>query len=426
MRIMVAAWPSTTHVYPVVPLVWALQSAGHEVRVATYPSMADAITKAGLNAVVLGECEELPTKPIIDEQHLAGVTEALKLSPHESVLWAFFRHRVLPVLSKFHADRPAAAGHRPMADDLIDFARTWRPDLILWDASFFAAPLAARACGAAHARLMIGVDYWAWSREIFRERLGDRHPQWGSDPLADLLQPLFERYGVESDDEMFIGQWTVDPTPPRMQLPLDVRYVPVRAVPYNGAVAVPPWVHEPPTRPRVCLTAGLSGRERMVASGVSLPELIRSLAELDIELVATLNKDQLDDDLPLPDNVRLVDYMPLDLLLPSCAAVLHHGGPGTFAAAIAARVPQLITGVLSSWDNGASAPAAQYVVERQAGLAVDQESFSADVLKSGVSRLLEDVSFREGTMALYEDLLAAPSPAAIVPALERLTALHHG
>lgn len=424
MRIMVAAWPSTTHIYPIVPLAWALQSAGHEVRVATYPSMTEVITSAGLTAVQLGENEELPPKPILDQEKLDTVTEALSLDSDESMLWSFFRHRVLPVLSKFYADKSDDETHRPMVDDLVEFARGWQPDLVLWDASFFAAPVAARVCGAAHARLMIGVDYWAWSREVFRERLGRRHPQLGADPLTELIQPMLTRFGFEADDEMLIGQWTVDPTPPRMQLPLDVRFLPVRAVPYNGGTAVPAWVRELPKRPRVCLTVGLSGRERLIASGVSLSELLAQLVELDIELVATLNADQLDADASLPENVRLVEYMPLDLLLPGCSAVIHHGGPGTFGAAVAARVPQLITGVLSSWDNGASGPAAQYVVRRGGGLALGHEEFSVEALKRKLLRILEEPSFREGTAQLHEDLLAAPSPASVVPALERLTAEH--
>ncbi|MGW0826090.1 activator-dependent family glycosyltransferase [Streptomyces sp. NPDC002845] len=417
---MIAAWPSTTHIYPLVPIAWALQSAGHEVRVATYPTMAEAVTGAGLTAVQLGEAEELPPTPLLDKAKLAELTSALNLSPDEGLLWEFFGNRILPVLSKFYPGEPAHAGDRPMVDDLVDFARSWKPDLVLWDASFYAGAVAARACGAAHARLMIGVDYWAWSREIVRERMGPQR----SDPILELIQPMVERFGFAADDEMMTGQWTVDPTPPRMQLPIDVRFVPVRPVPYNGAVTVPQWLHESPVCRRVCLTVGLSGRERLIASGIPLSELLEQLAELDIEVVATLNSDQLDTSRKLPDNVRPVEYLPLDLLLPTCSAVIHHGGPGTFGAAVASKVPQLITGALSSWDNGASGPAAKYVVDRGAGLALERDQFSVDALKSQLMRILDEPTFQDGCTQLHEDMLASPSPADIVPVLERLTALH--
>lgn len=42
----------------------------------------------------------------------------------------------------------------------------------------------------------------------------------------------------------------------------------------------------------------------------------------------------------LPDDVRVVGSVPHDRLFPRCAAVIHHGGAGTTAAALLAGVPQ--------------------------------------------------------------------------------------
>ena len=44
----------------------------------------------------------------------------------------------------------------------------------------------------------------------------------------------------------------------------------------------------------------------------------------------------------LPDGVRHFDYAPFSELLPRCAALVHHGGVGTTAQALAAGVPQII------------------------------------------------------------------------------------
>ena len=44
----------------------------------------------------------------------------------------------------------------------------------------------------------------------------------------------------------------------------------------------------------------------------------------------------------LPDNIIHVPFAPLSLLLPRCAAFVHHGGIGSAAQAMAAGVPQLI------------------------------------------------------------------------------------
>ncbi len=46
-----------------------------------------------------------------------------------------------------------------MVDDLVEFAGRWRPDLVIWDALTFAGPVVALSCGAAHARLLFGMDY---------------------------------------------------------------------------------------------------------------------------------------------------------------------------------------------------------------------------------------------------------------------------
>ncbi|MEA2207331.1 MAG: hypothetical protein QOE77_4107, partial [Blastocatellia bacterium] len=55
MRVLVSSWGWRSHFYPLVPLAWALRSAGHEVLVASQPSMTDTIVGAGLPAVALGE-----------------------------------------------------------------------------------------------------------------------------------------------------------------------------------------------------------------------------------------------------------------------------------------------------------------------------------------------------------------------------------
>ncbi len=56
-------------------------------------------------------------------------------------------------------------------------------------------------------------------------------------------------------------------------------------------------------------------------------------------LLATMHADHVPAD--LPDHVRHVEYAPFSLLLPRCAAIVHHGGIGTCAQGLAAGIPQL-------------------------------------------------------------------------------------
>jgi rhamnosyltransferase subunit B len=56
----------------------------------------------------------------------------------------------------------------------------------------------------------------------------------------------------------------------------------------------------------------------------------------------------------LPASVRHFDYVPLTPLLPRCAALVHHGGIGTAAQAMAAGIPQLIMALAhDQYDNAA-------------------------------------------------------------------------
>ena len=56
-------------------------------------------------------------------------------------------------------------------------------------------------------------------------------------------------------------------------------------------------------------------------------------------VLATLHADHVPTD--LPDHVRHVEYAPFSLLLPRCAAIVHHGGIGTCAQGLVAGIPQL-------------------------------------------------------------------------------------
>lgn len=54
MRVLLVSFPWKTHFFSLVPLGWALQAAGHEVRVASEPYLLDTITGTGLTAVGVG------------------------------------------------------------------------------------------------------------------------------------------------------------------------------------------------------------------------------------------------------------------------------------------------------------------------------------------------------------------------------------
>ncbi|MEV7383898.1 glycosyltransferase [Streptomyces lydicus] len=216
-----------------------------------------------------------------------------------------------------------------------------------------------------------------------------------------------------------VGQWTLD-VPTSLALPVSVPRVPVRHVPYNGPARVPGGLDGPTGRLRICLTLGVSFREVVGEDQASVGELPEAVADLDVEVVATLNAEQLDALGPLPPNVRAVDFVPLSELLQSCAAIIHHGGAGTFLTALAHGVPQVVV-PSRMWCNTPRAERA-----RAAGVALTcpPERLTAGRLRAMVTRVLEDPSFAHAAARVRTEMLGTPMPAGILPVLERLVDAH--
>ncbi|MER7759880.1 nucleotide disphospho-sugar-binding domain-containing protein [Streptomyces sp. NPDC097619] len=441
---MFTIWPGTAHLYPLTPLAWALQSAGHEVCVAAHPSMAEGIASVGLTPIPLGDMGLMPkpwdgenSKSRDMEAELDRLTAALDLAPEDRYPWESLRTFLFPVMWDFHPIGGAPDESFPWVGRLVEAARDWRPDLVLWDPCWPSSAVAARAAGAAHARLLWGLDYWGWTVDRFADRRRVLGSRLGPNPMEESVRAIADRYGMEVDEELLLGQWTVDPTPSGMRLPTRTRTLPLQWIPYTGAAPVPDWLHAPPERPRVTMSLGMSMRAFFEESRPRVESLLETVADMDIEVVATLDKEQLRD-IPVPDNVRTVDYLPLNLLLPSSAALIHHGGTGSFNAAAALGVPQLITSDANDFTTVDAEgnkktfttqhmdvpPTTKYLAEIGAGFTLDHREHDRAQMRERLERALHDPAVRAGARSLRKDIVAAPTPSEIVPVLERLTALH--
>lgn len=420
MRVMFTVLPVTSHVMALAPLATALQSAGHQVRVVTHdhPGTIAAITGAGLTAVPLDGTIDLAAavRDTFTNETLEEIARTTGVDPEDSNTWLMIRNYVVASYAFYYPPTGESAG---VTDEMVRFAQDWKPDLVVWDPLFFPSPIAARACGAAHARLLWGLDRFGWLRDRYtRGRLlrGTAEP----DLMAELMRPQLERHGVEFGEDLIVGQWSVDPWPEVMRLPLDLDYLAMRPVPFNGATAVPGWLRESPERRRVCLTLGTSGRDLFADNGISVEDVFTMAADLDVELVATLNQAQLEGVETIPDNVRLTDYTPLNQLLPTCSAVIHLGGSGTWAAAIVHGVPQLLVPKTGS----EYVDFARYTAAKGAGLVIEDDKPTVAALRENLLRLLDDPSFAAATRALHQEFTRIPSPVEIIPELESRTRRH--
>jgi glycosyltransferase (activator-dependent family) len=420
MRILFVTNPFKSHLLVQAPLAWALRTAGHEVCVAAPPNQADEITRAGLTGVLVGPDQTLvekvevqgPLKP-------SGVCDPYGKRTGRSIQSHFGWGDPRVELQYFATGVPASFFPDPTFEDTVDFARAWRPDLVISDPTSFPGGVAAQVVGAAHARLLFGVDRVVQLRDAV---LAQRSP--AGEPLQNWLQPVVEGFGADFDEAVVLGHWTISPMPTWIWHPDGVHYLPIRHLPFNGPSTIPRWLYDQPARRRVCLTLGTSHREAKAGLAPSADDLFEAVADLDVEVVATLDAHQLGSTSAVPDNVRAVDYVPLNVLLPSCSAIVHSGGAGTFAAALEYGVPQVI--VPHEWDTQkwwGPVAMGDGLEARGAGVyPANADMLTVDALRDSLKVVLEDPSYAANAAQVRVEVRAMPSPNDVVPVLEELTA----
>ncbi|GGS59405.1 glycosyl transferase [Planobispora rosea] len=410
MRVLFTTLAATSHLNNLVPLAWALRAAGHEVCVASQPNLTEAITRTGLTAVSVGEEMDKATGNESwggrDGSPYGLGFDLAETRPE--VLTPDYVHGALSAYTSVICEYLSG---EEMTDELVDFARWWRPDLVVWDSLTYAGPVAAMASGARHARTLVVMDHWTRMRGLHAELVG------GEDPLTTYLTGKLSRYGVAFAEEAVTGQVTIDPLPSWSRLPLAVERIAMRYVPYNGAAVVPAWLQRPARRPRVCLTLGVTGDAFGMGEGaVSVSELLAAIAALDVEVIATVKPGQLTPGTELPDHVRLLDFVPLNALAPTCSAIIHHGGAGTLGTALVHGVPQLIV-PSNIWGESVYAAA---LAGTGAGLAIPPAELTAPVLKDSLRRLLDEPAFAERAAHIQREMAATPSPRDVTVRLEEM------
>lgn len=372
MRLLFVSLPAIGHLFPLVPLAWAARSAGHEVLVASCGE-AGILAQAGL--------------------HLADIAPGVTLKS----LFTDFSRQHREINERILAGDDAEELHGVhfgtfaewLADGAVAQAKAWRPDLVVYERMAPFGLLAAVVLGVPAVRHDLGLD--------------PGHPAGQLRHMASALQ----RHGVP--DLVEDSPW-LDIAPPSMAGVGRDGWL-LRPVPYNGGGVLPDWVMHQPERSRVAVTLGTIV-PRM--GGVGVVERIVALApEVDAEFVLAMQPRDSDKLGRLPANVRAAGWMPMNALLRTCTAVVHHGGSGTMYAALDAGVPQLLlpSGAEDRHINAAA------VLDRGAGLACAPEQIDTTVLQ----RLITDDSVRATTAEVRAELAEMPPPSALVERLEALT-----
>jgi hypothetical protein len=199
MRVLFNTFAARSHLYPMVSLAWALHAAGHEVRVASQPDLVEAISRTSLPAVPVGEPLELGRQMQEDtswrDESLADIDMAENRP--EKLTW----ESVTRTFEWYQSVAFAGLSDESVMTGIVEFAQEWEPDLVLWDSMTFSGSVAARACGAAHARILFGQDFIGRMRENFLRLAQLQPPHLRKDPMADWLGGVVSRFGAEFDEE---------------------------------------------------------------------------------------------------------------------------------------------------------------------------------------------------------------------------------
>ncbi|MEU0336015.1 nucleotide disphospho-sugar-binding domain-containing protein [Streptomyces sp. NPDC006193] len=409
MRVLftVAGW--TGHYYCMVPLGWALRSAGHEVRVACPPELADSVARSGLTPVPLLRGPDLMS--LARFSHLLKSAEDRRVLPGLPLPLHPLTGRPLNDLADVDVRavgaalwEDLAAAHRASADAAVALARAWRPDLVCYSLMSQEGPLAARAAGVPAVFACPG--YFGAAERGTELDLGP------DDPTGSFVRHGLRPWQREQTE------YVIDPTPRRPALAHgDATVLPVAYVPYNGpATAPPPWAREPARGRRVCLVWGKSAPAIFGGDVPALRAAVRAVADAGAHLAVTAPPEQVAALGDLPEGTLVAPGLPFQLLLEDCAAVIHHGSACTLMTAAVAGVPQL---VLPLSDDAIET--ARRGTASGTSVSVPALTATGEQIRHAVHTVLSP-PLRTAAQALRDDLLARPAPAALVPRLEAVAA----
>jgi hypothetical protein len=282
-----------------------------------------------------------------------------------------------------------------MAEGTLEAAAAWHPDLVVHSPLHGAGPLVAsqQSVPTVHYGLGIGLS----QAEV---DLHDRR-----------MQETYGRHGIRNDSRR--PDAVIDLCPPSMRPEVSLSGWPARYIPYTGGGALPEWLCCPPVKPRVCVTLG-SVLPNVAGVG-TLRCVIDAVAGLAVDVVLALGKASSSALEPLPANVSSAGWVAMEALLPTCAAVVHHGGAGTTFSALVAGVPQLV--LPHAGDQYANAEA---VHGRGVGITVDPRRTATAEVQAALIRVLEDPDIRRAADEVRKEIATRPPPGELVPLLAEL------
>jgi UDP:flavonoid glycosyltransferase YjiC (YdhE family) len=387
MHVLFTTQPAYGHLHPIVPLGWALQAAGHEVRVASSASFGPQLSATGLGFVAAG----------LDwlETDIAGAFPeyAVRRAAGESKTY---------LISEIFAWETA----RAMATDVTAMAGDWPVDLIVREPWEFGGAVAAARLGVPC--VVHGIGQLANLEETV-------------DIGRDRLRELSVESGLDAERLSWIcGEIYLDPCPPCLRTAVrsvaPEQVLPVRPQIFDttdGAADPPAWFEGLGDRPVIYVGLGTV----MNRWGDLLERIVSDLRSVDADVVVTTGPGRDPADLgSQPAHVHVERYLPVTTLFPHCDLVVSHAGWGTTIAALAHALPVVAIPIGADGPrNGAQCEAAGL------GRMILASDLTPGLVADAAQQVLADPRYRQAAAEARDEIQRMPPPADIVEKLETIS-----
>ena len=365
-----------------LPLARALAEAGHDVAIASGEPVVGEAEAEGFAAFRVGLAID-SAEPLA--RHVRDL--AASLPPSQVRAFVFTELFVRVELE-------------PRASDLFEVVEQWAPHVVVHDVAEFAAPLVATMVGIPYVEHSYGP---AIENHVIRAAGDASAPFWSSHGLAPHPLGGLYRYLY------------LDVCPPSLQVPEPVTGAVqgIRTVETQPSATRLPWLDALRGLPIIYITLGTVYNRNLGVFGA----LLDGLRDEALNVVVTVGKQNDPAALgPQASNIHVHRYIPQELLLPHCTAVVTHGGAGSLLGALAFGLPLLI--VPQGADHFYNADRA---IAAGAAVQLMPDRLTADSAREAVRVLLHDDTFRDAARRIKNELDAMPDAQQAVESLEQLT-----
>jgi UDP:flavonoid glycosyltransferase YjiC (YdhE family) len=376
MRLLFCTTPLEGHFRPLLPLASSLAARGHEVAFATAASWRATVEAEGFEALAAG-ADHTAARGVRLDAGWDAIQELPALDRRPYVFSYLF-----------------AQGHAPLKlPALLDAARAWRAQALVYESGDLAAPVAAASLRLPSVNHGFGTMV---SLSILERAAPAVAPLWRSAGLEPApYAGAFEGLYVDVVPPLLADE---QPLCPSIRLRLSD----------GEPVDPPPWLERLP-RPLVYATMGT-----VFNRPESLAPLVEGLATAGVGALLTVGRNVDPSALgDVPPNVTVERFVPQAQVLGFCAAVVSHGGSGTVLGALAAGLPLvLLPRGADQFENAARCERAG------AAIVLEPDEVTGDAVAAAVRLVLSEPAYALAARRIAAEFEEMETPAEAAAAVE--------